>query len=414
MNSSFTAIYSRLPGDVKAHVDTLFNTIHFTEMEKTEIVKEEADLVQWDEKSFITDERISGFTDRKDGRSGERYMKAMRAYMHGLRSSETDYSSFFPPKIKRPKTREVVLDEKLVLSRCPCPVDGEKTRCCKLRTLDAVQQCLFGCAYCSVQAFYNENAVKIISSLGEKLEAMEIGDDVWHIGTGQASDSLLYGDDYATLSALASFAEKHPHIIIELKSKASRSDIFNRRWPENMVFTWSLNAPTIIEKEEHYTASLEKRIECARLARDNGSKVGFHIHPMFYFKGWREEYRLVADSVTSAFSPDDIVMISMGTLTFTKAVLQKLREEGRKSRVLEMELEKTAGKYSYPLEKKREMFSTLYSCFPEEYRKGVFFYLCMEDPSLWPDVLGREYSCDREFESDMKRSYFDKLGIVRE
>ena len=37
-----------------------------------------------------------------------------------------------------------------------------------------------------------------------------------------------------------------------------------------------------------------------------------------------------------------------------------------------------------------------------------FFYLCMEDPSLWKPVLERDYSCDREFEADMKRNYLSK------
>ena len=412
MNSSFENIYSKLPGDVREKLDSLFSSLHFTEMQKTEIVKEEADLVQWDEESYVKRTDLSQFLSRRDGRGGDEYMKAMRAYMSSLRTTETDYSSFFPPRIIRPKTKEVILDQKIVLSRCPCPVDGEKTRCCRLRTLDAIMQCGFGCSYCSVQAFYNENQIRIVSNLEKKLDELEIDEGVWHIGTGQASDSLLYGDDYSTLSALAAFARKHPKIVIELKSKAYRSDVFEKKWPDNMVFTWSLNAPTIIGKEEHCTAPLEKRIECARIARDNGSRVGFHVHPMFYFKGWEEEYEKVVSSITSVFAPDDIVMISMGTLTFTKAVIQHLRECGRKSRVLEMELEKTAGKYSYPLEKKEKMFSTLYSYFPQSFRNNVFFYLCMEDPTLWMKVLGREYSCDREFESDMRRAYYKKLGIL--
>ncbi len=411
MLESFTNIFSRLPERLQKELQSLFLSIHFTQMQLLEIVKEEADLIQWDEKSFVESVDITPYLNRRDGRAGDEYIKALRHYMSELRSTESDYSSFFPPHIQRAKTKEVVLDQKIVLSRCPCPVDGEKTRCCKLRTLDAVMQCLFGCSYCSVQAFYNENQIKIVSNLDQKLRSLEIDESVWHIGTGQASDSLLWGDDYSTLTALSHFATLHPDIIIELKSKADRRDIFKKKWPKNMVFTWSLNAPTIIEKEEHYTASLEKRINAAKEARDNGNKVGFHIHPMFYFKGWKDEYRTVVEKITSTFSPDDIVMISMGTLTFTKAVIERLREEGRKSKVLEMELVKTAGKYSYPLEKKEEMFSSLYSYFPSSFKERVFFYLCMEDPSLWHLCLGREYKCDKDFELDMKKAYFSKLGI---
>ena len=403
---AFLSIFSSLPTPVREKLDSLFSSIHFTRSEKLEIVKEEADLLEWKEESFALSHP---FTSKgKDGRDGERYISELRRHMKRLRESETDYSNFFPQKRSQGKTKKLMSDQKLVLSRCPCPVDGEKTRCCKLRTLDAVMQCAFGCSYCSIQAFYNENEIRIVSNLRENLEAMEIGDDVWHIGTGQASDSLLLGDDYGTLSALATFAEKHPNIVLEMKSKAGR-DVFNRPWPRNMVFTWSLNAPTIIEKEEHFTASLSERLRMAQKARDNGNLVGFHIHPMFYFKGWEKEYGEVVEAIVSNFRPEEICMIGIGTLTFTKAVIKRLREMGQESKVLQMELTEAAGKYSYPLDKKEKMFRHIYASFPEEYRKGVFFYLCMEDPSLWKPVLEREYSSDKEFEMDMKKNYLRKI-----
>ena len=408
---AFLSIFSSLPSPVREKLDSLFSSIHFTRSEKLEIVKEEADLLEWKEESFALSHP---FTSKgKDGRDGERYISELRRHMKRLRESETDYSNFFPQKRSQGKTKKLMSDQKLVLSRCPCPVDGEKTRCCKLRTLDAVMQCAFGCSYCSIQAFYNENEIRIVSNLREKLEAMEIGDDVWHIGTGQASDSLLLGDDYGTLSALATFAEKHPNIVLEMKSKAGR-DVFNRPWPRNMVFTWSLNAPTIIEKEEHFTASLSERLRMAQKARDNGNLVGFHIHPMFYFKGWEKEYGEVVEAIVSSFRPEEICMIGIGTLTFTKAVIKRLREMGQESKVLQMELTEAAGKYSYPLDKKEKMFRHIYASFPEEYRKGVFFYLCMEDPSLWKPVLEREYSSDKEFEMDMKKNYLRKIWGERE
>ena len=408
--NAFQDIFSSLPSTIRDSLSSLFSSIHFTQSQKLEAVKEEADLVQWKEESFCLSYKRE--KENKDGREGDRYIKALRKYMSTLRESETDYSGFFPEVRKNPKIKALTEDQKLVLSRCPCPVDGEKTRCCKIRTLDAVMQCAFGCSYCSIQAFYNENEIKIVSNLEEKLDNLEITDDVWHIGTGQASDSLLLGDDYGTLSALSSFAEKHPDIVIELKSKSKR-DVFSHPWPKNMVFTWSLNAPTIIEKEEHFTASLIERLEDAEKARDNGNLVGFHIHPMFYFKGWEDEYKYVIDEITSRFSPSDILMIGIGTLTFTKAVIKRLREMGAESKVLEMELVDAAGKYSYPLDKKEKMFRHIYSSFPKEYKDNIFFYLCMEDPSLWMKCLGREYSCDKDFEMDMKRFYLSKINSIR-
>ena len=387
----------------------LFSRYRFTESQKLEIVKDEADLLQWKERSFMELAPYESIDERQDGRKGEEYIRRMRGYVGNLRHEETDYSTFIPCTPPRRKHGIREIDKPLVLGRCPCPVDGERTRCCNLRTLDAVEQCAFSCSYCSVQAFYNENEIHTIAGLREKLLSLELDDSVWHIGTGQASDSLLLGDDHGTLSALSAFAEKHPDVIIELKSKSGR-DVFQHAYPRNMFFSWSLNAPTIIEKEEHLTATLEERLEDAERARDKGNIVGFHIHPMVYFRGWDEEYPGIAEEIEKRFRPEELYAISIGTLTFTKAVIRKLRQRGAESRVLEMEMEEAAGKYSYPPEIKRKMFSTVHAAFSEAFRKEVFFYLCMEDPSLWMPVLGREYSRDRDFEEDMRRHYMAKIG----
>lgn len=42
-----------------------------------------------------------------------------------------------------------------------CPVASEKTRCCNLLTLDAVESCGFDCSYCSIQSFYNQNTIHL-------------------------------------------------------------------------------------------------------------------------------------------------------------------------------------------------------------------------------------------------------------
>ena len=231
----------------------------------------------------------------------------------------------------------------------------------------------------------------------------------WHIGTGQSSDSLLLGDDYGTLTALKAFAQKHPDVVIELKTKSARTDWIQMDLPRNMVATWSLNAGTPAQKEEHLAASPEARIEAARRCAQAGHPVGFHIHPMVFFKGWEEEYRNLVMALCDNIDPENTVMVGIGTLTFTKQNLRTLRESGRPTRVTQMPLEMIAGKYSYDLETKRRMFSHLYSCFPSDWKEKVFFYLCMEDPALWEPCLGRSYACNADFEADMKRHYLAKV-----
>lgn len=406
------SLKNALSGSTREEIESLVTLFNLTEQEELELVKAEADLQRAKEDSVRNRMDIDRLLSVDKGQRRKEFIKEFRRIMKSYYSSPIDYSSFNEKDQKRAKVSVSLEDISLGFGKCPCPVDGEKTRCCKLKTLDVITQCAFSCSYCSVQAFYNQNKINVVKNLKDKLNSLSLDESIWHIGTGQASDSLFLADDYNTITDLSEFAAKHPNIVIELKSKSGRSDIFNKKWPRNLIFTWSLNAETAIENEERGTAKLIERLNAAEKARDNGSLVGFHIHPMIYFKGWQDEYYKVAKEIEKRFSADDILMISSGTLIFTKENLRFIRESGMNTKILQMEKTLSAGKYTYPFEIKKEMFSHLFSSFSRSFIRTVFTYLCLEDPQLWLPVLGREYQSDREFESDMKRSYLKKINLT--
>jgi len=328
-----------------------------------------------------------------------------------IRYSPTDYSDFEPSGAVQRKM-EIVPDFKApqtIMGKCPCPDDSRFLRCCNLKTLDAVQQCAFACSYCSIRNFYSQTRIQVVSDLDLKLSEINLDSEVWHIGTGQSSDSLFLGDDYGTITALANFARRHPQVIVELKTKSARTDWIKASIPRNVISTWSLNARTITQKEEHLTATSEDRIDAAARYIESGHLAGFHIHPMVYFKGWEDEYAALVKYLTDRISPESTVMVGIGTLTFTKPALRKIRENGRPTRITCMPLVPIAGKFSYPFEIKKQLFSHLYNCFPSTWKERVFFYLCMEDPALWQPCLGRSYLSNKEFEEDMRRHYLGRV-----
>lgn len=297
-----------------------------------------------------------------------------------------------------------------------CPVASEKTRCCNLNTLDAVHQCGFDCSYCSIQSFYHGHRVRFIRNLATHLDTLSRSLDPgkpYHIGTGQSSDSLMWGNRFGLLDALYRFASKNPNVVLEMKSKSGKIDhILAHQPPSNMVFTWSLNTPVAIRAEEKGTAPLHKRLESARKLADRRIPVGFHFHPIIWYQGWEEDYKELVSQVTNLFQPHEVVMVSLGTLTFIKSVLKKIRERMLKSAILQMPMEGCAGKLSYPFEIKRQLFTTVYNAFPELWRKDVFFYMCMEDIDLWKPVFGRAYGSNDEFEKDMMRAYQQKMAMI--
>ena len=380
------------------------------------LIEQATDLTLWQQPSIsvLWDEESGG---NREGKPRTKVIIAnLLAKIDSLRQAPTDYNNFLAKPIARKKATHVVLQEDAkLLGSCPCPIAGEKTRCCNLLTLDAVRQCAFGCSYCSIQSFYHKDEVLFVKNLQERLDQLQLPEGTWHIGTGQSSDSLMWGNAYGLLDSLSTFAHQHPEIVLELKTKSDRTDWINTiSFPSNVVATWSLNAPTIIEKEEHLTASLGERLAAARQAADAGLLVGFHLHPMVHFSGWQDEYGLVIESILNTFSPREVMMISLGTLTFTKEVLRQLRSSRRPSRILQMELTEAAGKFSYPVAVKKDLFSFAYNQFPAEWKQktGPFYYLCMELPELWEPIFGYAYPDNASFEADMKRRYQQKIETI--
>ena len=292
-----------------------------------------------------------------------------------------------------------------------CPVFSDKTRCCNLQTLDAVINCGYGCSYCSIQSFYHNDEIVFHENFREKLNKISLDPNkIYHIGTGQSSDSLLWGNRNNVLQDLFDWVEKNPNVILELKTKSSNVNfLLNNTVPRNVIVTWSVNTETIVNNEEHRTAPLHSRLMAARKVADKGTIVGFHLHPIVAYKGWQQEYDDLVDQLLSGFHSQEVALVSLGTLTYIKPVLKALKQRKMRSKILQMPMEDAAGKLSYPLDLKLEFFRRVYQKF-QAWHDSVFFYLCMENTKLWSEVFGYEYATNQEFESAMQQAYLEKIN----
>ncbi|MDP6111663.1 MAG: hypothetical protein QF437_17915 [Planctomycetota bacterium] len=285
-----------------------------------------------------------------------------------------------------------------------CPVASPKTVCCNLLTIDAVEHCVYGCSYCSIQTFYGKDIV-FDEDFAEKISAIPIEPDrFYHFGSGQSSDSLAWGNRNGILDALCQFAEDHPNVLMEFKTKSDNVRYFlERDVPPNIVCSWSLNTPSVIASEEHLTPRLERRIDAARRVADRGIRVAFHFHPIIHYQGWDSDYPETARTVGDSFSFEEVAFISFGSLTMIKPVVRKIRELGRPTKILQMEQSfDPHGKLTYSDEIKTRLFQAVYESLRPWHGK-VFFYLCMEKAEIWESVFGWAYGSNEEFEQDFGR-----------
>ncbi len=367
-------LYQYLDPEDKKFIDDISSLHHFTFQQFRFLCEAGVDLAMWQEKSFkALWEEACNFNDFRD---------AYNKIKSGLKKYSKE-SFQFPLK----KNINVVCDnsKKIFLGRCPAA--SEKTVCCNLHTLDVVEGCAFNCSYCSIDTFYGKNIVFNTDLSNIRLDKNKF----YHIGTGQSSDALYWGNKNGLLDNLCAFADANPNILLELKTKSDNIFYFlQNKIPKNIVCSWTLNTPVIVENEEHFTPSLEARINAARQAADQKIKVGFHFHPMVYYDNWENDYLSIAEDLQNKFNSDEIAFISFGSVTFIKPAIKNLRKKKIKSKMLQMEMIKDPhGRSTYPDDIKIMMFRKIYSAFKLWHDK-ILFYLCMEKKEIWDKVFEKK------------------------
>jgi spore photoproduct lyase len=368
--------------------------LRLTFQEFRQIVQAARDLDMWGEgdiKSWWQENVVAfdfpSINDKKD------ILNRLQIHLNQLKTQEKKYTdtSLFKPSYRN-QNRIITNDVDKTIHGM-CPVASEKTICCNLHTIDAVENCVFGCSYCTIQTFYGKD-ILIQKDIKEKLDAIPIDPDrFYHFGTGQSSDSLAWGNRNGILDAHCNFAAEHPNILMEFKTKSNNIKYFlETQIPENIVCSWSLNSPVIIETEEHFTAPLEERIASARAL------------------GWKKDYQKIANLLMNEFDPQEVLFISFGSITLIKPVVQKIRDLGNPTKILQMELVKDPhGKLTYPDQKKIRMFKFMYESF-RKWREDVFFYLCMEKEIIWRESFGYVYLSNDEFERDFGTQIMNKIN----
>ena len=225
----------------------------------------------------------------------------------------------------------------------------------------------------------------------------------------------MFGNREGVLDALFMFARENPYVILEFKTKSDNIKYFlENDVPKNILCTWSLNTQTIIDNEEHLTASLDKRIGSARKLADQGVKVGFHFHPIVEYEGYLDEYKQVYKKLLLQFQATEVALVSFGTLTFIKPVIKQLRNREFRTKITQIPHVDASGKTSYPDATKVEMFKHAYESFEPWHKNSanseVFFYLCMEEHQMWAKTFGYQYSTNNDFEHAMLGAYSKKIG----
>ena len=274
--------------------------------------------------------------------------------------------------------------------RCPGATQKKTITCCNYYVLNLGSQCNMNCSYCYLQSYLNTPIMKAYANIDQaidELKAMmtEFPKLPYRVGTGEVIDSLSLDPLTLFSRELINLFKDFPHWTLEFKTKSNCVDQFLDLGPcPNVLVSWSINPPHIIDKEEHDTASFNERIEAAKKCRDKGFPLSFHIDPIIWHENWQENYAFLVDEIINNFTPEEIKVFSLGTLRFQPEQRHLMKERfGMESYVnnSEMFLSDT-GKMRYDWHQRNEMFQFVYKRFKNHDPKWNIF-LCMETPETW-------------------------------
>lgn len=271
-----------------------------------------------------------------------------------------------------------------------CPGAKPKLLCCNYYVLNLGQNCEMDCSYCYLQSFINQPAVVIYTNIDKAFEELTAlkkthFKNYLRIGTGEQTDSLSLDDITLYSRRLIEFFNDCPHWLLEFKTKSDNIKNF-KGIPSigNTIVSWSVNPEFVVQKEEHETAGLQQRLSAAMKLRDKGFKISFHIDPLVYHEGWKENYRELIHQIATNFQPEELKHVSLGALRFQsrqKAIMRK--RFGMQSLVCQGEFFKAGdGKMRYDYRLRQEMFQFVWREFKSHSKKWPLF-LCMETPESW-------------------------------
>lgn len=276
----------------------------------------------------------------------------------------------------------------------PCPGTREY-RCCGYQVLNIGMNCPMDCVYCILQSYLNNpwisffvNEEDLWAELETRLNAEP--ERLFRIGTGEFTDSLALDRLTGFSTRLVPFLARHRNAVLELKTKSA--NIQNLQYLAHKgrcIAAWSLNAPAILQREEFRTASLEARLQAARLCADWGYRLAFHFDPIIWHEGWEAGYRATIRALFAAVPKDAIAWISLGALRYLPDLKQIAGQRFPGSRFFfQPFVDGLDGKRRYF----RERRVTLYRVLVEELQGLVApqtcLYLCMENDTVWREVFG--------------------------
>jgi len=191
--------------------------------------------------------------------------------------------------------------------------------------------CLYDCDYCYLQGLYNSANSVVFVNLDDFFNSLK---PYLHKPTLVA---ISYDTDTLAIEKLTrhsqrwiEFAKDEPNLHLEIRTKSANfRAISHLQADDKIVLAWSLSPQDIIERYEHQTPSLIKRLNSIKEALALGWRVRLCIDPVIYDENFEVKYFELIETIFSELEDKKIFQVTLGSFRMSSQHLKKLKTLAR-------------------------------------------------------------------------------------
>lgn len=192
----------------------------------------------------------------------------------------------------------------------------------------SVMGCLYDCDYCYLQGLYpSANTVLFINLENAFDQLLPYLGEKTLVATSYDTDTLAIESLTHQTAQWLEFTKQHPNLHLEIRTKSANIKVFKHFPPNDRVtLAWTLSPQKIIDRYEHDTPSLEKRLKAAQEAIEAGWRVRLCIDPVIYDPEFHTLYPRLIEMIFETISPERIEHLTLGSFRMSQSHLRSLKK----------------------------------------------------------------------------------------
>ena len=197
-----------------------------------------------------------------------------------------------------------------------------------------ILNCIYNCEYCFLQGMYSSANIVVFTNTEEVKDAVKkqilerkYPDEPLLLSLSYNTDILALENILPLTKQWINFANNTDDLFMEIRTKSGLTSSFNKLKPsEKILFAWTLSPNNVIQKYEHKTPLLERRIKSIQKIVDSGWPVRLSFDPILIYPNWKEDYKQMFERIKESISGDKIFDITIGVFRMSEDFFHRIKK----------------------------------------------------------------------------------------